>query len=109
MVAARVVTDLAVEFWSALQMLRVEVDGPAMMFRDNKSVIINTTMLSSQLKKKHNYIAYHRVREAITAKIINFFHIHSEDNFADILTKPLPVSTFYRLVKPMIFRAPKWT
>jgi hypothetical protein len=108
MVAARVATDLAVEFRYALRMLGVEVDGPAMMFGDNKSVVINTTMPSSQLKKKHNSIAYHRVREAIAAKIINFFHIRSEDNFADVLTKPLPVSTFYRLVKPMLFMTPKW-
>jgi hypothetical protein len=109
MVAARLATDLAVEFRYALRMLGVEVDGPAMMFGDNKSVVINTTMPSSQLKKKHNAIAYHRVREAIAAKIINFFHIPSEDNFADILTKPLPVRVFYRLVKPMLFRVPKWT
>jgi hypothetical protein len=108
MVAARIATDLAVEFRYALRMLGVEVDGPAMMFGDNKSVIINTTMPSSQLKKKHNSIAYHRVREAIAAKIINFFHVKSEDNFTDILTKPLPVSTFYRLIKPMLFRTPKW-
>jgi hypothetical protein len=108
MVAARVATDLAVEFRYALRMLGVEVDGPAMMFGDNKSVVINTTMPSSQLKKKHNAIAYHRIRKAIAAKIINFFHIRSEDNFADILTKPLPVRIFYRLVKPMLFRVPKW-
>ena len=109
MVAARVATDLAVEFRYALRMLGVEVDGPAQMFGDNKSVIINTTIPSSQLKKKHNAICYHRVREAIAAKIINFFHIRSENNYADIMTKPLPVNAFYRLVKPMLFRTPIWS
>jgi hypothetical protein len=78
MVATRVATDLAVEFCYALHMLGVEVDGPAMMFGDNKLVAIKTTIPSSQLKKKHNSIVYHRVGEAIAAKIINFFHIRSE-------------------------------
>jgi hypothetical protein len=58
MVAVRIATDLAAEFRYALCMLGVEVDGPAMIFGDNKSVIINTMMPSSQLKKKHNSIAY---------------------------------------------------
>jgi hypothetical protein len=89
-------------------MLGVDVDGPAMMFGDNKSVVINTTMPSSQLKKKHNAVAYHRVREAIAAQIISFFHVPSASNFADILTKPLSSSSFYKLVKPLLFRAPKW-
>jgi hypothetical protein len=103
------VTDLAVEYRYALRMLGIEVDGPAMMFGDNKSVIINTTMPSSQLKKKHNAVAYHRVREAIAAGIINFFHVSSIDNFSDILTKPLSGGTFYKLVKPLLFRTPLWT
>jgi hypothetical protein len=95
MVAARMAIDLAVEFCYALQMLGVEVDGPAMMFGGNKLVIINTMMSSSQLKMKHSSIAYHQVQEAIAAKIINSLHIYSEDSFTDALTKPLPVSTFY--------------
>jgi hypothetical protein len=90
-------------------MLGVDVDGYAMMFGDNKSVVIKTTMPSSQLKKKDNSVAYHRVREAIAAQIIRFFHIPSVSNFADILTKPLSSLTFYKLMKPLLFRAPKWT
>jgi hypothetical protein len=90
-------------------MLGVEVDGPAQMFGDYKAVVINTTIPSSQLKKKHNAICYHQVREAIAAKIINFFHIRSENNYADIMTKPLAVNAFYRLVKPMLFRTPIWS
>jgi hypothetical protein len=109
LVASRIATDLAIEYRYALRMLGVHVDGPAMMFGDNKSVIINTTMPSSQLKKKHNAVAYHRVREAIAAQIISFFHVPSASNFADILTKPLSSSSFYKLVKPLLFRAPKWT
>jgi hypothetical protein len=49
LVAARIATDLAVEYQYALRMLGIGIDGPAMMFGDNKSVIINTTMPLSQL------------------------------------------------------------
>ena len=89
-------------------MLGIQVDGPAMMFGDNKSVIINTTMPPSQLKKKHNAIAYHQVREAITAGIISFSHDPSVDNFTDILTKPLSGGSCFKLVKPLLlFWTPK--
>jgi hypothetical protein len=109
LVAAQIATNLAVKYCYALRMLGIGVDGRTLMYGDNKSVIINTTMPSSQLKKKHNAVAYHRVREAIPAGIINFFHIPSVDNFADILTKPLSGGTFYKLVKPLLFPTPKWT
>ena len=49
---------------------------------------------------------HHRVREAIAAKILQFAHISSEKNLADILTKPLGNQRFYELVKPHLFRVP---
>ena len=64
-------------------MLGVPMDGPALMLGDNMSVILNTTVPSSQLHKKHIAIAYHRVREAIAVKIIHFAKIDSKDNYAD--------------------------
>jgi hypothetical protein len=75
------------------------------MYGDNMSVILNTTVPSSQLKKKHNAIAYHRVREAIAANMIRFAHIRSETNVADLLTKPLPVDGFEKLIRPILFRS----
>jgi hypothetical protein len=36
------------------------------------SVFINTTVPSSVLKKEHNAIAYHRVREVIASRIMSF-------------------------------------
>lgn len=68
------------------------------------AVVLNTTVPSSQLKKKHNAIAYHRVREAIAAGIVRFVHIPSAENFADCLTKPLPIQQFERTVFPTLFR-----
>ena len=65
LVAARVATDLAMEITVTLQMLGVGIDGSALMLGDNKSAVVNTTIPSSALKKKHQMVAYHRVREAV--------------------------------------------
>ena len=106
LVAARIATELILELRYTLRMLGVPLDGPALMLGDNMSVVLNTTVPSSVLKKKHLGIGYHRVREAIAAKVMRFAHIPSEDNLADIMTKPLPSATFYKLVKPVLFRVP---
>jgi hypothetical protein len=47
----------------------------AAMFCDNESVVKNSTRPESMLKKKHNAIAYHRVREAQAARIVAILHI----------------------------------
>ena len=87
-------------------MIGVPLEGPAMLLGDNMSVVLNTTVPSSVLKKKHCAIGYHRVREAIAGKVIKFAHIRSEKNIADIMTKPLGNRTFYSLVKPILFQTP---
>ncbi len=87
-------------------MMGVPIDGPAMLLGDNMSVVLNTTVPSSVLKKKHNAICYHRVREAIAAGVMKFAHIPSETNLADVLSKPLEFTKFYNLIKPWLFRVP---
>ena len=87
-------------------MLGVPLDGSALMLGDNKSVVLNTTVPSSVLKKKHCAIAYHRTREAIASRAVRFCHVESSKNMADILTKPLPNTLFHHLVRPILFRNP---
>jgi hypothetical protein len=108
LVAARLAVELAMEYCYSLRMLGVEVDGPCMMFGDNNSVILNTTIPSSMLKKKHNAIAYHRVRECVAAEIVRFVHVDSNSKLADCLTKPLGAVAFWRIIKPILFRAQVW-
>ena len=82
---------MAVEYmvglYYRLRMLGDKVKGPSYMFTDNMSIIKSSTMPSETLKKKHLSICYHYVREAFTAGIIWIFHIKSEDNPANPLTK----------------------
>ena len=44
-------------------MMGVPFDGPANVMADNMSVVKNTSIPESVLKKKSNSIAYHYVRE----------------------------------------------
>ena len=89
-----------------LRCLGVKLDGPALMLGDNMSVVLNTTVPSSVLKKKHCSINYHCVRETIAAKIMQFAHINSEQNLSDLMTKSLGGKPFYQLVKALLFRVP---
>jgi hypothetical protein len=68
----------------------VPIDGPTYTFVDNMSVVNNTSIPESLLKKKSKSIAYHAVREAVAMKemIISFFP--SKENLADLMTKILP-------------------
>ena len=72
----------------------------------NYSVVLNTTMPSSVLKKKHCAVSYHKNRETIAAGIVRFSHIPREMNYTDILTKPLGPNACMDLVKPLLFRNP---
>jgi hypothetical protein len=62
---------------------------------ENMSLVLNTTVPSRVLKKNYNAIAYHRVREAISARVMTCAYIKSEENVSDVLTKPLSNVKFY--------------
>ena len=94
------------EYRYNLCMLGVPLDGPALLLGDNLSVILNTTVPSSMLKKKHQACNYHRVREAVAAKIMTFCHIESKDNLSDLMTKPLSTAQHMALAKHLVFRRP---
>jgi hypothetical protein len=104
MVAARTAVDILVEFRYKLRMLGIPIETKSILVGDNLSVIVNTTLPSSQLKKKHQACNYHRVREAIAAGFIAFGHVDTEQNVADICTKPLPGPLFHKLLSQYLFR-----
>jgi hypothetical protein len=99
LVASRIATELIHEIRYMLQSLGVALDGTALMLGDNMSVVLNTTVPSSVLKKKHNAIVCQRVRETISARIMRFAYIKSEENVSDVLTKPLSNEKFHNYMK----------
>ena len=62
----------------------IKVDEPTFIFGDNKS-----TSPGSTLKKKSNAIAYHFVREGVACDEWRTAYVGSDDNVAEMLTKPL--------------------
>ena len=77
--------------------------GSCVLFGDNMSMITSATIPSSSLKKKHNAISYHRIRECIAAGIIDLVHVGSKVNLADVLTKPLGPNLFSPLLSNFRF------
>ena len=55
------------------------------------------------LKKKHNSIAYHRVREAVAAGVMWIAKESSDTNIADMFTKLLPSPRLKEFVKKYYF------
>jgi hypothetical protein len=73
-----------------LCMMGIPVDGPTYIYCDNNSVIINSSSPSSTLKKKSNLVAYHCVRESVTADEQQVTYESTHTNLADLLTKSVP-------------------
>ena len=71
-------------------MFGIPIEGPANVFCDNEAVYKNSSFAESTLKKKHNSICFHRVREAVAAGVLYVHKVESGSNLADILTKSLP-------------------
>ena len=98
---------IAVEMIEALRyklrMFGIPIDGPANVFCDNKSVVTNSTIPDSTLKKKHNSIAYHRVREAVATGTLRIAKVLSKSNNADLLTKPLSGPDLRAMVQSILW------
>jgi len=107
MVAAQIAIDLIIEMRYKFRMLGIKLEKQTMLLGDNMSVVLNTTIPSSALKKKHLACSYHRIREAIAGGFAVFGQIASELNLADIGTKPLGTLAFHRLIGSYLFRYPK--
>ena len=108
-VAARIATDNIVELRYTLRMLGVEVNEASYMFGDNKAVVDSSSIPEHNLKKRHNALSYHRVREAVAAGIIQCYHIDGKKNPADVLTKFLSHAIWWPLMKPLLHWLPDST
>jgi hypothetical protein len=101
-VVARTATEQINDLCYTICMMGVPLDGPDWLFGDSESVVKSATIPHLSLMKRHNALAYHRVREAIAAKV-HFCHIPGNQNPADVLTKFLPWATSWSLIEPILF------
>jgi len=86
-IALRICTEMIEAVRYKLRCFGVPIDGPCDTFCDNRSVVMNSSVPTSVLNKKHNSICYHRVREAQAAGIIRVGWIEGKFNVADLFTK----------------------
>jgi len=102
-VAMRIMAEILDALRYKLRMWGIPIDRPANVFCDNKSVVTNSTVPTSTLKKKHNSIAYHRVRDAVAGGIARIAKVHTSENLADLLTKSLPGVTLKTLIQKILW------
>ena len=107
--AAKQAVELILEYRTMLRLMGANVEQTSLLLGDNKSVVLNTTVPSSVLKKKHCALAYHKVREMIACNILHFSHIDSEQNYSDLLTKAQSRIRFRQLIEPLLFWQPLHT
>jgi hypothetical protein len=102
-VAARIAVELIEGLRYKLRMFGIPIEGPTNVFCDNQSVVTNATIPESTLKRKHNSIAYHRVREAAAAGTIRIAKEEHQSNIADMLTKPVSGPRLKALCERILF------
>jgi len=104
LVASRIAIEHMIAMKYCLRMLGVKLEDSSMMVGDNMAVILNTTIPSSAIKKKHQACICQKIRECLAAGFIGNGHIPSEDNVADIMTKPLGKVLFEKATSQYLFR-----
>ena len=68
-------------------MFGIQCQETTFIYGDNQSVLANTTVPDSQLKKKSNSIAYHFVREGCARDEWRTTYVNTHDNPADLMMK----------------------
>ena len=87
LVAAKTAAEQIMDIRQTLRDLWAPIGSKSFLFGDNRSVVISATLPHSTLSKCHNILAFHRVWEAIGAKIMAFYWIQSAYNLSDMLSK----------------------
>ena len=85
-----------------LRYLGAPIGAKSFLFGDNRSVVTNATLPHSTLTKRHNILAFHRVRDAIAAKLMAFYWIQSAYNLSDMLSKHWDHPTVYPMILKLL-------
>ena len=97
-IALRIGIELVEGLVYKLMMFGIPIECETRIFCDNKAVVNSGTRPDCRLKKKHNSIAFHKIREYVAAGKALVYYEHSESNVADLLTKVLSVEKRNKLI-----------
>jgi len=103
-VALNIATEMVEGFRYRLRMMGAPIQGPVTTFCDDDSVVKNVTNPASTLTKKHNAIAYHKVRESVAAEIQRIAFEPGKYNLSDMLRMKLPSGPLFKACCQQIFQ-----
>ena len=101
--AARTTVEQIIAIRTTLRYLGVPIIGSTYLYGDNKSVVDSCTVPRARIHKRHVILSFHRVREAIAARIIKFIHIPGDQNPADICSKHWGYQQIWKMLKALLF------
>jgi hypothetical protein len=78
--------------------INVPITTPITLHCDNQGAIALSKDNKFHARTKHIDIRYHFIREAVENDLINMQYIPTDENVADIFTKPLPKPKFEKFV-----------
>ena len=102
-VAARIAIERLIDLRLTLRYLGLPIRDKDYMFGENESVVNSSTIPHGKLHKRHTMLSFHRVREAIASKMVNFTFIPGSINPDDILSKHWGYSSIWDILKPILF------
>lgn len=85
-----------------LRGIGIPVKGTSLLFVDNAAALYAASNLATTLKVKHLSIDYHTLRELTAWGVIQPEKVPTEQNLADVLTKPTSRQTFWRLINQLM-------
>ena len=79
---------------NVLSQLGLDQTGPTTLFCDNQSAMAMVHNPVFHERTKHIEVKYHYIRQVVESKKMSLEYVPSEDQLADILTKPLSAPAF---------------
>jgi hypothetical protein len=86
-IATRHATEKSIEDRNLFRYLSVPTMSKDYMFGDNESVVNSSTRIDAKLHMRFNALVFHKVREAIAAGFTAYYHVPSQYNLADFVSK----------------------
>ena len=84
-----------------LDEVKIKYSHPGVIKGDNRGAIVLTKNTKDHRKVKHIDIRHHYIQELVQSGTIILEQVSSEDNLANLFTKPLPRDHHQRLLSAL--------
>jgi hypothetical protein len=91
----------ALWMYSFMSEVGLKLEFPAILHGDNAASIALTLNTKGHARAKHIDIRHHYIRERVAGGEVELVQIPSEENLADVFTKPLPRVTHQKLIRAL--------